>query len=168
MSIAPENWEKIEAYFVDLREEAEEHAEQNQAAGYFFKKKDNFYGPMGTIFPAVMAAIIPMVAALTEDSEDKITLSDYLSSGTLALTAFCNGVNTWWKYGVRAQRHFDTELLFQGIASEIEVYLTKDSQFRSHPHEELVKMRLTMSKARHNEPPIPQWILKAYEAKKEV
>lgn len=112
------NWtEQTEDYITNIKINCQKEAEHHDKAGYSAKKLYNIY--------ALPAILVPLIAAPIQGTFKDDEWTTYFSMSALVVTSILTGVNSFFNYGSKMQKHFNFSGRYGDIVTDIEESLTK-------------------------------------------
>jgi len=161
-----EKWSsRHENYFASVVDECALHARLNNSAGYYYYNRFLLFGLLATIVPAICSIIVGNFGF--KACEAGRAGYDWVSVTCLIVVAIISGINSFFNFGQKAERHFSCEILFEMVKNELSVEMAKKRRFRLAADVLLVKITMALEKVRSNEQVIPTAVLWAHRLDRE-
>lgn len=133
-----ENWtDQTEGLALEWKEMAQRQSIAHNAAGLSNKWKHALTGLPVVIIPAIFA---PLTAALGSDTPGL----EYVSMSGFIATGIMGGVNGFFGYNQKHQRHMDFSARYGDVVSDVQYELAKGRRFRTAPDQFLMRIQMKM------------------------
>lgn len=133
-----ENWtDQTESLAMEWKETAQKASVAHNKAGLSNKFKHAVTGLPVVIIPTIFA---PLTAALGSSTPG----IEYVSMAGFIATGIMGGVNGFFGYNQKHQRHMDFSARYGDVVSDIQYELAKGRQFRTQPDQFLMRMQMKM------------------------
>lgn len=112
------NWtDQVEEYITNIKNLCQTEAERHDKAGYSAKNLYNIF--------ALPAILVPLIAAPIQGTFKDDDWTIYFSMSALVVTSILTGINSFFNYGAKMQKHFNFSGRYGDIVTDIEESLTK-------------------------------------------
>lgn len=145
--------ELIHMWAKDIKRAKELHDQ----AGYYYKNMRKNWGLPAIILPACMA---PVSSVFAETSWIK-----YLNMTSFIIVAIMGGIDSFFSFATRKERHFNHSARYGELATAIEGELFKNKKFRIQSDVFCSETRLKYDTLNTTAPIIPAFILENQEKK---
>lgn len=112
--------DKQEAYFEKILSECLSNQKKHDIKAHQFKKK--------YIYMSIPAIILPLLfASINEFLVDNY---NYINTSAMMVSGVLSGINSFFNFGKKFEKHNQYAGLYDNLAGEIEVMLAKNKKFR--------------------------------------
>ena len=133
-----ENWtKKTEKLAIEWKDLAHKACEGHRKAGFSNKFKHNVTGVPVIVLSAIFA---PLTATLGSCE----SYTKYISMVGFILTGILSGINGFYGFVQKHQRHMDYSGRYGEIVTDVQYELAKGRQFRTPPDQFLMKIQVKM------------------------
>lgn len=126
----------------------------HEESGYYYKKMRKRWGLPAIVLPAVMAPFSAVFA-------DSVWIK-YVNVTSFMIVAFMSGIDSFFSFATRKERHFNHASRYAELATTIESELLKKKRFRIQSDVFTTQIRMRYDMLNTIAPIIPMGILKKY------
>ena len=157
---AEEPWtHKGEALIMEWNADIKRSKDLHDDAGYYYKRMRKNWGLPAIILPAAMAPISSVFA-----DTDWIK---YLNMTSFVLVAIMGGIDSFFSFATRKERHFNHSARYGELSTSIEAELFKNKRFRVQTDVFCTQTRMRYDMLNTTAPVIPKFIIEAQLKKEE-
>lgn len=131
----------------------------HEESGYYYKNMRKRWGLPAIVLPAVMA---PFSAVFSDSFWIK-----YVNASSFMIVAFMSGIDSFFSFATRKERHFNHSARYAELATSIESELLKNKRFRIQSDVFTTQIRMRYDMLNTIAPIIPLTILKKYKNKED-
>mgnify|MGYP006105010791 CR=1 FL=1 len=146
---------KITDYVKRLRDNCLLKQEEHERSGHHFMMLEYLFGLPAVLIPTVSGPIVILLALLTDDTCDNITTTDYFSTSVFVTTGILNSINTFFKFGIRSNRHFTFASKYSDICTDIDTEIIKSKKYRMNAGLFLNTVKMKFDSLSFSEPILP-------------
>lgn len=123
---------------------------KHELAGYYYKRLRKLWGLPCVLIPSVMAPITNVFAEYKN--------IQYVNTGAFILTAIFTGVDSFFSFNLRRERHFTYSARFGELHHEMQIEMIKKREFRMQSDLFMSRMQMRMDTLEGNAPVLPKFI----------
>lgn len=127
----------------------------HEESGYYYKKMRKRWGLPAIVLPAVMA---PFNGVFSDTKWIK-----YVNVTTFMIVAFMSGIDSFFSFATRKERHFNHSSRYAELSTSIESELLKQKKFRIQSDVFTTQIRMRFDMLNTIAPIIPLFILNKYQ-----
>ena len=155
-----EPWtQKGEALIMEWNADIKRSKDLHDEAGYYYKRMRKNWGLPAIILPAAMA---PISSVFADTNWIK-----YLNMASFVLVAIMGGIDSFFSFSTRKERHFNHSARYGELSTSIEAELFKNKRFRVQSDVFCTQTRMRYDMLNTTAPVIPKFIIES-QIKKEA
>lgn len=128
------------------------HQIKHEKAGYYYKKRRVIWGLPSILLPSIMAPVTSVLSTWKFVS--------YLNMSAFVFVAIFSGVDSFFSFGLRRERHFNQATRYAQLHSEIFVEMVKKRRFRVQADVFFTRIQMKYNMLNANSPVLPHNINK--------
>lgn len=128
----------------------------HEESGYYYKRLRKRWGLPAIVLPAVMAPFSAVFA-------DSVWIK-YVNVTSFMIVAFMSGIDSFFSFATRKERHFNHASRYAELATSIESELLKKKRFRIQSDVFTTQIRMRYDMLNTIAPIIPLYILNKYNS----
>lgn len=144
----------------EWNEKIKDSKKLHDAAGYYYKKQRKQWGLPAIVLPAVMA---PFTGVFAEYNWIK-----YVNVMSFMLVAFFSGIDSFYNFATRKERHFNHSARYAELSTAIESELLKNKRFRVQSDVFTTQVRMRFDMLNTIAPIIPLFLIKNLQKENEM
>lgn len=123
----------------------------HEDAGYYYKSMRKYWGLPAIVLPAIMA---PVSSVFAETNWIK-----YLNMASFVVVALMGGVDSFFSFATRKERHFNHSARYGELATSIEAELFKNKKYRIQSDVFCTQTRMRYDMLNTTAPIIPRFLI---------
>jgi hypothetical protein len=148
---------RSEELILDWLKDIKRSKDLHDQAGYYYKTMRKNWGLPAILLPAIMAPVSSVFA-------DTFWIK-YLNMSSFIIVAFMGGIDSFFSFSTRKERHFNHSSRYGELATAIEGELHKNKKFRIQADVFCTETRMKYDMLNTTAPVIPAHLMKIQEKK---
>ena len=120
---------------------------RHEESGYYYKKMRKIWGLPCVLIPSIMAPITNVYSEWKNIS--------YLNMAAFVLVAIFTGVDSFFSFALRRERHFNYSTRYGELHSEVQVEMVKERRYRMQSDVFFTRIQMKYDMLNSNAPVIP-------------
>lgn len=145
----------INEYVIDIKNLSSKKSKQHELSGHYFRKMEIRWVLPSILVPTVFGPIVLLIGNIEKDSDDMVTITDYVSTTGFILTSVLNSISNFYRYGNRSQDHYMYSAKYSDIVTDIEAELIKKKKYRTNADVFVTTVKMRLDHLTFGEPVIP-------------
>lgn len=118
ITVEMEDWsDDAVSYISNIREQCIQEANRHDKAGYVTKNLNNYIS-----LPAIL---VPLISAPIQGTFKDDDWTPYFSMSALVISSIFTGINSFFNYGTKSQKHFNFSGRYGDMVTDIDEILSK-------------------------------------------
>ena len=154
---------KINRFLIKLEQDASIKRDLHDLSGHHFRKLEIRWSLPSVAIPSIFAPLTLLVGLIDPNrNNDSPQASEYVATLGFILTAICNSVDNFFRFGNRSARHHLYSAKYSDIVTDIQSEIVKKAKFRINADVFLTAMKMKYDNLVFGEPVIPKSIELAF------